>query len=79
MSEPILRFIYRNHRGAVEERRVKVDEQAKLRLVYYPPEKNSFHPDGGWMLSGWCFDRAARRSFALKDIIGAIHEEICPE
>jgi hypothetical protein len=75
-SQPALKFAYRNYRGEIEERIVDVDDRPFDRLQYYPRGGNDFHPEGGWMLSGICRDRKARRSFELKSIVGPIEEVV---
>ena len=69
-----LKFVYRNHRGEISERIVRPDGRPQYRMEWYPAGMNEYHPDGGWMFSGDDEARRARRTFALKNIIGPITE-----
>ena len=70
-----LKFVYRNHKGEIEERIIVPEKELQFwgnRPEYNPAIK--YHPDGGWMLSGICQTRQARRTFELRRIIGPITE-----
>ncbi len=67
---PALQFVYKNYKGEIELRVIDPEGTCE----YYPPGKNPMHPNGGWMLSGICRQRNARRTFELKSIIGPITE-----
>jgi hypothetical protein len=59
---PDIFFTYRNHRGALEERRLR---QA---ILEHQPDPGHGHQPG-WFLTGLCADRNAVRSFALVNVI----------
>lgn len=71
---PALKFTYRNHKGEVDERIVDIDVLVLGRISYMIPSNNLYHSKGGWMISGTCRARGARRTFALVNIIGPITE-----
>lgn len=51
---------YTNHRG---ERAIR-----RVRPVRWYCGSSVYHPEVGWLLEAWDFDREAYRTFALKDI-----------
>ena len=55
-----LRFLYRNHRGEIAWRWVAP------RLVRWGTSEH--HPEPQWLLEGIDLDKAAERTFALKDV-----------
>lgn len=57
-----INFIYKNHRGVVEERTVDVDS---LEFQFHPGHDHQ----PGWFISGFDHARAARRSFRLSNIV----------
>jgi len=62
-------FHYKNHRGEVAERRVRVDSIDFIR-------EPGFGYEAGWFVSGLCLDKRERRSFSFANIIvpeGAKH------
>lgn len=71
---PALKFVYRNYKDEIEERVVDLDDGPVGRFEYWHPGINPQHPLGGWMVSGICRVRKARRTFELKRIIGPIEE-----
>ena len=60
-KEPLC-FLYRNYRGEVSQRRVRV-----LGISY---RKTPEHPTEQWFIEAHCLDRDAPRTFAINDIIG---------
>lgn len=58
----IAKFKYRNHRGEIADREIKIDS---LEFIREP----GFGYQSGWFISGYCLDRNARRSFALNNIV----------
>lgn len=62
MSNPMAKFKYRNHKGVIEERLVDVDAVEYIRDPGY-----SYQP--GWFISGYCYTKKARRSFAIVNIV----------
>ncbi len=61
MSQPIIEFTYRNHRGRTALRRVRVDS---VEWIGRP----GFDYQPGWFISGIDLDKEERRSFALSHI-----------
>lgn len=59
---PTVHFKYKNHNGKIAERTVIVES---LEYIIDP----GFGYPPGWFLSGYCYDKKARRSFALGNII----------
>ena len=59
---PTLKFDYLNHNGKLAERTVRVET---LELLISPDY--GYQP--GWFLTGFCFTKQARRSFALSRIV----------
>lgn len=63
MSGKVLSFLYQNHKGVTERRRVR-----PLCIGYY----NSVHYEGThWLMDAWDLDRDAVRTFlmvGMKDI-----------
>jgi hypothetical protein len=55
-------FVYKNHKGIVETRRVS---QVRLELISNP----GYGYQPGWFLSGYDEARKAHRSFALANIV----------
>jgi predicted DNA-binding transcriptional regulator YafY len=62
MSETLLTFEYKNHRGEVATRRVK-----PIGVMFVRNPSYGYQP--GWFLHGRCLDKDAIRSFALCNII----------
>jgi len=58
---PTLCFKYKNHRDAVEWRRIEVP------VFFYG--NTPWHPDVQWMLRGYDLDRNSFRDFAVKNIL----------
>jgi predicted DNA-binding transcriptional regulator YafY len=61
MAGRIVYFDYRNHRGEIRNRKVCVDS-----IEFLPNPGYGYQP--GWFLSGYDYDKQARRSFALSGI-----------
>lgn len=59
MTEP-LTINYRNYRGEIAQRRI-----IPYSIRYGTTE---WHPEPGWLLKAWDFDKQAEREFAMKDI-----------
>jgi predicted DNA-binding transcriptional regulator YafY len=57
-------FLYENHRGNTEQRRVTPYDLTFSTSFHHPVEQ--------WLLSGWCHDRQALRVFALSSILSPI-------
>jgi len=57
-------FVYKNHEGFIEERRV-----TPIEVVF---KKTMFHDEAQWFLHAYCHQRLDKRDFALEDIIGNI-------
>jgi hypothetical protein len=55
-------FLYLNHRGETKERTIDVEC-----LEFIPESNYGYQP--GWFISGRCYDKNARRSFALSRIL----------
>lgn len=66
-----LRFVYKNYKDEIEERTIMPEKGG---MEWFSHGRNDFHPDGGWMISGLCLTRNARRTFELRRIIGPIVE-----
>ncbi|MBB4051834.1 putative DNA-binding transcriptional regulator YafY [Devosia subaequoris] len=60
-SVPPLTFVYRNHRGVTDRRRVR-----PLRVEYKTSE---WHVGEQWILVAYDLDKQAERDFAMIDII----------
>ena len=58
----LIKFEYKNHRGEVTQREIIPDS-----LEWIDNPGYNYQP--GWFLSGFDFDKQARRSFALCNII----------
>lgn len=56
------KFKYKNHRGEIADRVVKVES---LDYLIEP----GYGYEAGWFLSGTCQDKGERRSFALVNIV----------
>lgn len=71
----VLKFMYRNHRGAVQERRVLPLEVSFTVSEYYPHEldENS-KPIPKWFLSAFCLERQEIRLFLIEKI-NHIHDD----
>jgi hypothetical protein len=61
-----IQFQYLNHNGKLSERDVEVEQ---IEFHYLP----SFGYQPGWFISGFDYDKAARRSFALNRIVLDTH------
>lgn len=65
----IYSFDYTNYKGEKETRRVRFES-----LSY---GRNEYHGDDyQWFLNGQCMVRNARRTFAMKDIVGTSIKDI---
>jgi predicted DNA-binding transcriptional regulator YafY len=62
-QEPILSFVYRNHRGQVAIRRVR-----PLGVPYWG--STPYYPQATWLMTAWDMGRDAQRDFALCNIVG---------
>lgn len=54
---PVLVFTYTNHRGETAERRITKPEIAFGETEHHKPAQ--------WLITGWCLDRKATRTFGL--------------
>jgi hypothetical protein len=60
---PVVAFFkYKNHRGEVADRRVRVETIGWI-------EEPGFGYEPGWFISGHCLDKGDRRSFAFVNIV----------
>ncbi len=59
-SERTIQMVYTNHRGETSVRRL-----VPIRIYF---GKTEWHPADQWLLEAYDFDRAATRSYALKEI-----------
>lgn len=59
-----LKFVYRNWRGELADRRV-----TPIEMVF---KENEFHDGPQWFLVAYCHDKRAPRDFAIQDIVSPI-------
>lgn len=67
MRKPELIFLYRNYKGVVAVRKV-----IKLEPIVITATPD--HPVPQPIMSAWCLDREARRSFAVMDILAFLRD-----
>lgn len=65
VTSDVVTFLYRNHRGEVEQRIVR-----PIRLWF---GSTAWHPKAGWLLEGWDVLRQASRDFSMEGMMGRWH------